>query len=156
MTIRYLDMTKKCEISSAVIKKEYLDKDIDVPSNIISLDSSDPVFTFTEGKILDFDNLDADGKPTKKDVLTPEQILDDEKKDAEREEKLAGVEYNNIMCSATWKDQFGLTGHRMLLKEGINLPPFEFENGSRLLLTSENIDEFMAVWLPFRTKFFEV
>lgn len=69
--------------------------------------------------------------------------------------KLKGVEFEGIMCSATAKDQFGLTGVVMYIRSGHNILPFQFENGNFLQLTAENVDAFELVWLPFRESFFQ-
>jgi len=92
--------------------------------------------------------------------LTVGAETDAEKQAERRVAKLAGVEFNGVMCSATSEDQHGLSGIWMqfaLAKmQGQEMPPvnFHFENGSKLVLTTENLDDFKAVWLPFRMSFF--
>lgn len=72
--------------------------------------------------------------------------------------KLTGVEFNGVLCSATSKDQNGVTAVLVAQQlQGQNFEPteFEFENGNKLVLTSQNIQNFMAAWLPFRQSFFK-
>lgn len=67
--------------------------------------------------------------------------------------KYTGVEFNGVMCSATAEDMWGLASIRAWIAAG-NSANFYFENGNKLKLTADNIDEFEAVWLPFRQAFF--
>jgi len=68
--------------------------------------------------------------------------------------KLTGVEFDGVMCSATAEDQHGLADIEAVIRGGLNIN-FHFENGTKLLLTSLNIDGFRSVWFPFRLSFFE-
>jgi hypothetical protein len=68
--------------------------------------------------------------------------------------KMVGVEFEGVMCSATAPDMWGLSSVEAYIRGGIDTP-FKFENGNNLLLTSENIDAFIAVWIPFRAGFFD-
>ena len=76
------------------------------------------------------------------------------KKQSDAELKLAGVEFDGVMCSATAEDQHGLADVEAVVRGGLNIN-FHFENGTKLLLTSLNIDGFRSVWFPFRLSFFE-
>jgi hypothetical protein len=71
--------------------------------------------------------------------------------------KLVGVEFDDIMCSATSADQNGLMAVFLSIQiQGASFVPtrFSFENGSELVITLSNYQAFMAVWLPFRQSFF--
>lgn len=69
--------------------------------------------------------------------------------------KLAGVEFQGVMCSATESDQNGLLCMYPFIKSGQLSPNFNFENGNVLKLDSTNIDALLAVWSPFRESFFK-
>ena len=68
--------------------------------------------------------------------------------------KLAGVEFQGVMCSATESDQNGLLSMYNFIKAGQLSPNFRFENGNTLQLNADNIDGLLAVWSPFRESFF--
>lgn len=68
--------------------------------------------------------------------------------------KLQGIEFEGVMCSATKADYWGLGVAFETIKAGLSTN-WNFENGSTLLLTPDNIDAFKAVWLPFRMSFFD-
>jgi len=73
--------------------------------------------------------------------------------------KLVGIEFDGIMCSATAQDQNGLAAVFLAIQlQGENFQPtrFEFDNGSTLIVTLANWQQFAAVWLPFRQSFFAV
>ena len=73
--------------------------------------------------------------------------------------KLAGVEFDGVMCSATANDQNGLAAVLLAIQlQGPAFQPtrFEFENGSQLVITLANWEAFAGVWLPFRQSFFAV
>jgi hypothetical protein len=73
--------------------------------------------------------------------------------------KLIGVEFDGVMCSATAQDQNGLAAVFLAIQlQGENFQPtrFEFDNGSTLIVTLANWQQFAAVWLPFRQSFFAV
>ncbi len=74
-------------------------------------------------------------------------------KQAEEEAKLAGVEFEGVMCSATKEDMWGLSSIKEWVLAGNNTS-YEFENGNKVLLTSTNWSDFEAVWIPFRASFF--
>ena len=67
--------------------------------------------------------------------------------------KLVGVEFEGVMCSVTKEDMWGISSLLPIIQAGHDLT-FEFKNGNFLDLNSLNIQLFMDVWLPFRTKFF--
>lgn len=77
--------------------------------------------------------------------LTQEQI--------DRNAKLAGVDFDGIMCSATAEDMWGLNSIKDWVRAG-NDVNFEFSNGSVLEITQANIDAFESIWAPFRASFF--
>ena len=72
--------------------------------------------------------------------------------------KMVGIEFEGVMCSATRDDQNGLiavlTAYQL---QGANFKPtkFYFENGNTLILTKDNLQAFIAVWMPFRQSFYE-
>lgn len=68
--------------------------------------------------------------------------------------KLSGVEFEGVMCSATAEDQHGLADIEAVVRAGMAIN-FHFENGAKLVLTTDNIDAFRAVWFPFRLSFFQ-
>jgi len=71
----------------------------------------------------------------------------------ERELKLAGVEFEGTMCSATKEDMWGLKSIEDYVAAGQDTP-FQFDNGNTLVLTQANMASFQAVWIPFRASFF--
>lgn len=78
-----------------------------------------------------------------------------EAKDLERQQKLNGVEFDGVMCSAHKEDQWGLDSIEKEVRAGQSIP-FHFKNGNVLLLTPENIDDFKSTWLHFRMSFFKI
>lgn len=73
------------------------------------------------------------------------------------DQKLVGVEFDGVMCSATRDDQNGLVAVLVayqLLKTAFQPTSFSFVNGNKLVLSLQNIEQFMAVWIPFRQSFF--
>lgn len=68
--------------------------------------------------------------------------------------KMFGIEFEGVMCSATKEDMWGLSSIRQHVADGFPTK-FEFDNGSVLNLTPENVGEFYAVWAPFRASFFQ-
>lgn len=87
---------------------------------------------------------------------TSDEITDRENREVrtnQSKEKMIGVKFNNVMCSATSKDQFGLSSIEGRIRSGMKFN-FYFQNGNKLILNSDNIDAFEKVWFPFRMKFF--
>lgn len=71
--------------------------------------------------------------------------------------KMAGIEFEGVMCSATEQDQNGLAAVLMAIQfQGANFQPtrFYFENGNTLVISLANYAAFAAIWLPFRQSFF--
>lgn len=71
--------------------------------------------------------------------------------------KLVGIEFDGVMCSATHADQNGLVAVMMAIQlqgEAFQPTRFEFDNGNTLVITLQNYQDFMAVWMPFRQSFF--
>jgi hypothetical protein len=71
--------------------------------------------------------------------------------------KLAGIEFEGVMCSATKDDQAGLIAILLASQiQGAGFAPtvFNFSNGARLTVTKTNIAALTAVWMPFRQSFF--
>jgi len=77
-------------------------------------------------------------------------VVQENKKQAD---KLAGVEFEGVMCSATAEDMWGLSAIKEWVTAG-QTANFKFENGNTLTLTPDNIAAFQAVWIPFRASFF--
>ncbi len=91
---------------------------------------------------------------TKKEIDGVESALNN-KPLTDREKKYQGFEYEGIMCSVTKGDQSGLTSVLVGFQSGlINKTPFEFENGSILILAQDNINDFAKKWSAFRQQFF--
>lgn len=71
--------------------------------------------------------------------------------------KLIGVDFEGTMCSATMEDQNGLIAVLVAYQiAGSNFAPtrFSFSNNNELVITKDNIQSFMAIWMPFRQSFF--
>ncbi len=78
-------------------------------------------------------------------------------KSAEQAQKMTGVEFEGVMCSATKDDQAGLLAVWMdYMSSPSEFHPtrFDFSNGSKLVLTKDNLPAFRAVWGAFRRQFF--
>ncbi len=71
--------------------------------------------------------------------------------------KMVGIEFQGVMCSATLYDQNGLLAilaAYQLQNAAFQPTRFEFANGNSLVITKDNIQAFIAVWMPFRQSFF--
>lgn len=71
--------------------------------------------------------------------------------------KIAGIEFDGVMCSATKEDRDGLAAVLLSIQlQGAAFKPtiFHFANGSKLVISLDNYQAFAAVWLPFRQSFF--
>lgn len=71
--------------------------------------------------------------------------------------KLAGIEFNGVMCSATKEDQDGLLAVLVayqLQGSAFQETEYRFINGSTLKINKDNINDFIAAWIPFRQSFF--
>ena len=66
---------------------------------------------------------------------------------------IEGVKIEGVMCSATKYDMFGIKSLKNDISSGKDVN-FRFENGNSLLLTKENIDNFLSEWEIFRDSFF--
>ena len=90
-------------------------------------------------------------------LLTTHTMHTQDKPAAElaRLDKLTGIEFWGVMCSATKEDMWGLSAVDSYVRAGVPTP-FKFDNGQVLLLTAANIDAFKAVWVPFRAQFFDL
>jgi hypothetical protein len=81
---------------------------------------------------------------------------------AQIDPKLTGVFILGVMCSATKEDQMGLTAvgldYSMTTAAGGTFADteFNFQNGTTLVITSENFSSIYEVWVPFRRGFFAV
>lgn len=72
--------------------------------------------------------------------------------------KMVGVEFEGVMCSATRDDQNGIVAVVMAYQlhgKAFQSTQFSFVNGNKLTLTAANIQQFLAVWMPFRQSFFK-
>ena len=123
-------------------------------------DSGTSWMTFKAGDVRAWGEADEEG--IKANIDLHQHMIDSglpitvyvEPEPTDAELKLAGVEFEGVMCSATAEDQHGLADVEAVIRGGLNIN-FHFENGTKLLLTSLNIDDFRAVWFPFRLSFFE-
>jgi hypothetical protein len=71
--------------------------------------------------------------------------------------KYVGVEFEGVMCSATGQDQNGLVAVLLSIQmQGAAFPAtrFWFDNGNSLIITLDNYQAFMSVWLLFRQSFY--
>jgi hypothetical protein len=79
---------------------------------------------------------------------------------AQAASKVEGIEILGVMCSATGKDQAGLSavavGAMRAEQAGQAFADtsFRFENGAVLTITPENFGAIEAIWTPFRQSFF--
>jgi len=100
-------------------------------------------------------------KPIVEVRLTPEEIieaLEVERRTVESAKKLAGIEFEGVMCSATRDDQDGLTAVLARIQmRGQNFKPtrFDFENGSSLVIHLGNYKAFAEKWCDFRESFYQ-
>jgi len=79
--------------------------------------------------------------------------LDNLAANKKREDKLAGVLFEGVMCSAEAEDMWGLISIQGYVASGLSVP-FKFNNGNVLVLTPSNMAAFQEVWVPFRASFF--
>lgn len=86
--------------------------------------------------------------------VTAQWELSRQAREADKAAKLAGVEFEGVMCSATKEDMWGLASVKDWVRGGSSTN-FNFDNGNTLTLTPQNIDAFEAVWIPFRASFFQ-
>lgn len=71
--------------------------------------------------------------------------------------RMRGIDFQGVMCSATKEDQDGLLAVLIAYQlQGDNFQPtrYDFKNGNSLTITKQNIQQFIAVWMPFRQSFF--
>lgn len=66
-----------------------------------------------------------------------------------------GVEFQGVMCSLHAEDMWGLSAAKPYILAGQSFN-YHFKNGTKLLLTPDNIAAFEAVWLPARIAFFPI
>lgn len=72
--------------------------------------------------------------------------------------KRVGIAFQGVMCSAMGDDQNGLVAvivAYQIQKAAFQPTKFYFANGNTLTLTAQNIEQFTAVWMPFRQSFFK-
>ena len=79
--------------------------------------------------------------------------LDNLAANKKREDKLAGVLFEGVLCSAEAEDMWGLSSIQGHVASGLSVP-FKFNNGNVLVLTPSNMAAFQEVWVPFRAGFF--
>ena len=71
--------------------------------------------------------------------------------------KLKGVLFQGVWCSATKQDQDGLLAVLVAYQmQGASFKPtrYDFTNGNSLVLNKDNVQQFIATWMPFRQSFF--
>lgn len=97
-------------------------------------------------------------EPTAEEIAALDAETAAHQAEAEKQaRKLTGVEFDGVMCSATSQDQAGLTAVLLMIQmQGAEFKPtrFEFENGSRLVISLANYRAFAEVWSAFRQSFF--
>ena len=82
-------------------------------------------------------------------------------KEAQRDQRISGIDFAGKMLSATKEDQNGLlaVAVSVIFARGVGqtIPPikFEFQNGTKLTINDSNFDAVYAIWAPFRQSFFE-
>jgi hypothetical protein len=84
-----------------------------------------------------------------KAAVVDADIADNQK----RKDKVAGVLFEGVLCSATAEDMWGLSSIQGYVASGMDVP-FKFNNGNVLVLTPSNMAAFQEVWVPFRASFF--
>jgi hypothetical protein len=97
-----------------------------------------------------------DNKWVADDPEAVQRFIDDYEP-SESLQKLIGVEFEGVMCSASSQDQAGLMAVLLSIQmQGAAFKPtqFEFENGSKLVISLGNYQQFITVWMPFRQSFF--
>lgn len=157
---------------SSITSTDFIDCEIDHPEfgwipTTIPVDDRDPETQELRDQILsDLTSSDLDKKldgdtlvavtQAEKDAANADIAAEEAAKSAletARAAKLAGVEFNGVMCSATKEDMWGLSSVQAWIRAGQSTD-FKFDNGNTLTLTAANIDAFEAVWVPFRASFF--
>jgi hypothetical protein len=79
--------------------------------------------------------------------------------DAAPDPRVTGVDFGGVMISATAADQSGLLAVLTAIQmQGAAFHPtrFVFDNGSAVVITLENWEQLLSVWMPFRQSFFAV
>lgn len=70
-------------------------------------------------------------------------------------DKLSGFEFDGVNCSVTKADQDGVIAVLVQLSlKIITTTVFEFSNGSKLLINTENVKRFSLEWAKCRQQFF--
>ena len=75
----------------------------------------------------------------------------------EESPKMKGILFQGIWCSATKQDQDGLLAVLVAYQmQGASFKPtrYDFANGNSLVITKDNIQQFISTWMPFRQSFF--
>lgn len=84
------------------------------------------------------------------------RVNEKRKSRTDRVKKLEGFDYNGVMCSATQRDQSGLTAIFVAIQSGLaDDIDFVFENNSKLTITADNLGDFSPEWTAFRQSFFK-
>lgn len=113
--------------------------------NVVTVDDEAGAFDI-EGNEVDIDGAAVDNKAIELEsacAAKAQKALD----------KMTGIEFGGVMCSAKSKDMYGLESVKDWVAAG-NDTVFEFENGNKLTLTIVNIDAFEAALKAFRASFF--
>jgi hypothetical protein len=109
--------------------------------------------TTEEVESLDLDGMEVEYLTNEDKAATLAEQELRELKAQHKKDKMIGVEFDGVMCSATAKDQFGLSSIEGRIRAGMEFN-FYFENGNTLVLNAGNVDAFEQVWYPFRMSFF--
>lgn len=75
----------------------------------------------------------------------------------EESPKMKGILFQGVWCSATKQDQDGLLAVLVAYQmQGANFKPtrYDFANGNSLVINKDNVQQFIATWMPFRQSFF--
>ena len=100
---------------------------------------------------LGIDNTGIEAIEADKEIYDANLLLVEQKRT--HQNKVNGIIFQGVMCSATKEDMWGLSAVDSLIKKGDTVN-FSFSNGNTVQLTLDNIESFNAIWWPFRVSFF--
>lgn len=125
-----------------------------IPSGAVEITEDAWLLACSDGGadwLIDTETGDVSKVPKSAEQLAAEQLAAN--KAAQDAQKIAGIEFEGVMCSATAEDMWGLNSIESWIADG-NDVNFKFSNGNMLLLNTANVASFKAVWIPFRASFF--
>ncbi|WP_310609243.1 hypothetical protein [Limnohabitans sp.] len=172
--MNYVNTTTKARVSLSAIAAEYPDKSF--PASPTDADLADtgyaclqyqapPTYDVITHGVREADPAIVDGQwvyqwevyELDADTVVANAVA--AQKQQEAAQKLAGVQFQGVMCSATSSDQNGITAvgsAYQMLGDDFQPTSFQFENGNTLILTTDNMKSFISVWTAFRQSFFSV